>query len=171
MDGIIDVLNYVPQPVEVAFQPEKINSLLGTNLSSDEMVSLLTRLGFTLEGNMLDVPSWRTDIHYMADVAEEVARMYGYDKIPVTMFRGATAQGGYTDTQKKQNLTGSICRGMGYSEILTYSFGQPCHVRSNSSAQGQSFTERDSDHQPPGRGHLHYAHHYPALHDGHAVPK
>ena len=125
MDGIIDVLNYVPQPVEVAFQPEKINSLLGTNLSSDEMVSLLTRLGFTLEGNTLHVPSWRTDIHYMADVAEEVARMYGYDKIPVTMFRGATAQGGYTDTQKKQNLTGSICRGMGYSEILTYSFGSP----------------------------------------------
>jgi phenylalanyl-tRNA synthetase beta chain len=54
-----------------------------------------------------------------------VARIYGYDNIPVTMFRGATAQGGYTDEQKKRNLTGSICRGMGYSEILTYSFDSP----------------------------------------------
>lgn len=58
-------------------------------------------------------------------LAEEVARIYGYDNIPVTMFRGATAQGGYTDEQKKKNLTGSVCRGMGYSEILTYSFDSP----------------------------------------------
>ena len=125
MDGIIDVLNYVPQPVDVPFQPDRINSHLGTDLSRDEMVSLLSRLGFQVEGDVLHVPQWRTDIHHMADVAEEVARMYGYDKIPVTMFRGATAQGGYTDEQKKKNLTGSICRGMGYSEILTYSFGSP----------------------------------------------
>jgi phenylalanyl-tRNA synthetase beta chain len=89
------------------------------------MVSYLTRLGFTVEGDTLHVPEWRTDIHYMADVAEEVARIYGYDNIPVTMFRGATAQGGYTDEQKKRNLTGSVCRGMGYSEILTYSFDSP----------------------------------------------
>lgn len=51
--------------------------------------------------------------------------MYGYDRIPVTMFKGTTAQGGYTDEQKKRNLTGSSCRGLGYSEILTYSFGSP----------------------------------------------
>ena len=125
MDGIIDVLNDVPQPVTVEFSPEKINRHLGTDLSREEMVTYLNRLGFTVEGNDLHVPDWRTDIHYMADVAEEVARIYGYDKIPVTMFRGATAQGGYTDEQKKQNLVGSICRGMGYSEILTYSFDSP----------------------------------------------
>ena len=125
LDGVIDVLNYVPQPVDVAFVPEKINGLLGTELSREEMISLLGRLSFQVEGDVLHVPQWRTDIHCMADVAEEVARMYGYDKIPVTMFKGATAQGGYTDGQKKRNLTGSICRGMGYSEILTYSFGSP----------------------------------------------
>ena len=89
------------------------------------LTELLGRLGFTVEGDVLHVPEWRTDIHHMADVAEEVARMYGYDKIPVTMFKGATAQGGYTEEQKKRNLTGTICRGMGYSEILTYSFGSP----------------------------------------------
>ncbi len=125
MDGVIDVLSYVPQPVDVAFAPEKINGLLGTDLSREEMICLLSRLSFQVEGDVLHVPQWRTDIHHMADVAEEVARIYGYDKIPVTMFKGATAQGGYTDAQKKRNLTGSICRGMGYSEILTYSFGSP----------------------------------------------
>ena len=125
MDGIIDVLNYVPQPVTVAFEPDKINRHLGTDISREEMLELLGRLGFEAEGDTLKVPSWRSDIHYMADVAEEVARLYGYDKIPVTMFRGATAQGGYTDEQKKKNLIGSICRGMGYSEILTYSFDSP----------------------------------------------
>ncbi len=125
MDGIIDVLNEIPEPVDVAFCPEKINAHLGTELTREDMVELLSHLGFVAEGDVLHVPQWRTDIHYMADVAEEVARMYGYDKIPVTMFRAATAQGSYTEEQKKKNLAGSICRGMGYNEILTYSFGSP----------------------------------------------
>ncbi len=125
MDGVIDVLNYVPQPVTVDFDPERINRHLGTDLSRQAMEGYLSRLGFTVEGNTLHVPDWRTDIHHMADVAEEVARIYGYNEIPTTMFKGATAQGGYTDQQKKQNLAGSVCRGMGYSEILTYSFGSP----------------------------------------------
>ena len=125
MDGIIDVINYVPQPVEVPFEPEKINRHLGTDISREDMLSYLGRLGFEAEGDTLKVPSWRTDIHYMADVAEEVARIYGYNNIPTAMFKAATAQGGYTDAQKKQNLVGNTCRGMGYSEILTYSFGSP----------------------------------------------
>ena len=125
MDGVIDVLNYVPDPVTVAFEPEKINRHLGTDLTREDMVMYLSRLGFTVEGDQLHVPSWRTDIHYMADVAEEVARMYGYDNIPVTTFKGAAAKGGYTPEQKCKNLAGQICRGMGYSEILTYSFGSP----------------------------------------------
>lgn len=125
MDGVIDVLNYVPDPVTVAFEPEKINRHLGTNLSREDMVMYLQRLGFTVDGDQLHVPSWRTDIHYMADVAEEVARMYGYDNIPVTTFKGAAAKGGYTPEQKCKNQAGQICRSMGYSEILTYSFGSP----------------------------------------------
>ena len=125
MDGIIDVINYVPQPVTVAFEPEKINRHLGTDLTAEEMLAYLARLGFEAEGDSLKVPSWRTDIHYMADVAEEVARLYGYDNIPVAMFRAETAQGGYTTEQKKKNLIGTVCRGMGYNEILTYSFGSP----------------------------------------------
>ena len=125
MDGVIDVLNYVPDPVTVAFEPEKINRHLGTDLSREDMVMYLERLGFTVDGDQLHVPSWRTDIHFMADVAEEVARMYGYDNIPVTTFKGAAAKGGYTDEQKCKNKAGQICRGMGYSEILTYSFGSP----------------------------------------------
>ena len=125
MDGIIDVLNYVPQPVTVDFAPDQINRHLGTDISREDMIGYLARLGFEVEGDSLKVPSWRSDIHYMADVAEEVARIYGYNNIPTTMFKAATAQGGYTDNQKKQNLVGATCRGMGYSEILTYSFGSP----------------------------------------------
>ena len=125
LDGVIDVLNYVPQPVDVPFEPDRINAHLGTDLTPAEMEALLNRLGFVIEGDVIHVPEWRTDIHHMADVAEEVARMYGYDKIPVTMFKGATAQGGYTEEQKKRNLTGTVCRALGYSEILTYSFGSP----------------------------------------------
>jgi phenylalanyl-tRNA synthetase beta chain len=125
MDGVIDVIDYVPQPVTVAFEPDKINRHLGTDISREEMLEYLGRLGFEAEGDSLHVPSWRTDIHYMADVAEEVARLYGYDRIPVTMFKGATAQGGYTKEQKHKNLIGTVCRGMGYSEILTYSFDSP----------------------------------------------
>lgn len=125
MDGTIDVLNYVPEPVTVPFTPEKINRHLGTELSRDQQISYLNRLGFRVEGDILHVPSWRTDIHYMADVAEEVARMYGYNSIPVTTFKGAAAKGGYTQEQKLKNLAGSVCRSMGYSEILTYSFGSP----------------------------------------------
>ena len=125
MDGVIDVLNYVPDPVTVAFEPEKINRHLGTSLSREDMVMYLQRLGFTVDGDQLHVPSWRTDIHYMADIAEEVARMYGYDNIPVTTFKGAAAKGGYTPEQKCKNQAGQICRSMGYSEILTYSFGSP----------------------------------------------
>ena len=125
MDGVIDVLNYVPDPVTVAFEPEKINRHLGTDLSREDMVMYLGRLGFTVEGDQLHVPTWRTDIHYMADVAEEVARMYGYNNIPVTTFKGAAAKGGYTPEQKLKNQAGLVCRSMGYSEILTYSFGSP----------------------------------------------
>ncbi|MDD6024032.1 MAG: phenylalanine--tRNA ligase subunit beta [Oscillospiraceae bacterium] len=125
MDGVIDVLSYVPQPVTVPFEPDKINRHLGTDISPEEMLEYLGRLGFEAQGDMLKVPSWRSDIHYMADVAEEVARLYGYNRIPTTMFKGATAQGGYTDEQKKKNLTGILCRALGYSEILTYSFGSP----------------------------------------------
>ena len=125
LDGIIDVINYVPDPVEVLLEPEKINALLGTDISVDEMTAILKKLDFSLDGMTVKVPSWRSDVSCMADLAEEVGRFYGYDNIPSTVFSGETAQGGFSATQKLENTAGASCRALGFSEIYTYSFISP----------------------------------------------
>lgn len=71
------------------------------------------------------MPSWRPDLVGMADIAEEVGRLFGYNNIPTTTFRGAATEGGYTEAMKLENRAGSLCRSLGYSEILTYSFVSP----------------------------------------------
>ena len=122
LDGVIDILNYVPQPTVLTLEPEKINALLGTDVSADEMVRILKSVGFEVEGDQVTVPSWRGDVLRMADLAEEVARFYGYNNIPCTLVSGETTQGGYSDEQKLEQLLGSVCRTCGYDEIITYSF-------------------------------------------------
>ena len=125
VDGVIDILNYVPQPTVLKLEPAKINALLGTGVPEDEMVSILRKLDFTVDGDQVTVPSWRGDVLRMADLAEEVARFYGYNNIPNTLMRGQTTQGGYSADQKVENRLGEICRACGYSEIITYSFISP----------------------------------------------
>ena len=125
LDGVIDILNYVPQPTVLKLEPEKINALLGTDISAEDMRAMLLRLDFTLEGDTVIVPSWRSDVEHYSDLAEEVARLYGYDKIPATLMKGETTQGGLTDRQKAAQQVGTLCRSMGYSEIITYSFLSP----------------------------------------------
>ena len=125
LDGIIDVVNYVPQPVDLTLEPERINALLGTDISEADMVEYLRRLEVPVEGKTIHVPSWRPDLVQTADIAEEVGRLFGYNEIPTTSFKGVAAEGGYTGTMKLENLTGSVCRSLGYSEILTYSFVSP----------------------------------------------
>ena len=124
LDGMIDVINYVPQPKQLELEPEKINKLLGTNISEADMVSYLNRLEIPVEGRTIHVPSFRPDLNLMADIAEEVARIYGYNEIPVTDFKTST-QGGYSKEMKLENKAGAQCRAMGYSEIITYSFVSP----------------------------------------------
>ena len=123
MEGIIDVVAVESKSVRLPLEPDKINSLLGTDISRDFMAEVLTKLGFEMDGNMIIVPSWRSDIEHYADIAEEIARFYGYDVIEPTMFRGVTAQGGYSDKQNAERQLGQLCRGMGFYEIMTYSFG------------------------------------------------
>ena len=94
VDGVIDILNHVPQPTVLDLEPEKINDLLGTDVSGEEMASILRKLDFQVEGDRITVPSWRGDVLTMADLAEEVARFHGYNRIPVTLMRGTTTQGG-----------------------------------------------------------------------------
>ena len=125
VDGVIDILNFVPQPTVLKLEPEKINALLGTDITAGEMVSILKKLDFQVEGDQVTVPSWRGDVRRMADLAEEVARFHGYNNIPTTLMRGETTLGGYSDEQKLENRLGEVCRACGYDEIITYSFISP----------------------------------------------
>ena len=127
VDGVIDILNFVPQPTVLKLEPEKINALLGTRVPAGEMVSILQKLDFQIDGDQVTVPSWRGDVLRMADLAEEVARFHGYDNIPCTLVSGETTQGGYSPAQKLEQLLGSVCRTCGYDEIITYSFISPSY--------------------------------------------
>ena len=124
MDGIIDIVNYVPQPKTLVLEPEKINALLGTEISKEDMVKYLNLLEIEVEGDTIKVPSFRPDLNLMADIAEEVGRSYGYNEIPTTAFKTST-QGGYTPQMVLESKTGEACRALGYSEIITYSFVSP----------------------------------------------
>ncbi len=125
LDGVIDILNHVPQPTVLQLRPEKINALLGTDVPVDEMQSILKRLDFGVDGETVTVPSWRGDVEHYADLAEEVARFHGYNNIPSTLQRGETTRGGYTPEQQLERALGAVCRSCGYSEIITYSFISP----------------------------------------------
>ncbi len=124
LDGTIDIVNYVPAPRKVTLEPEKINALLGTNISREDMIAYLNYLEIPVEGDEILVPSWRPDLNHMADIAEEVGRSYGYNEIPTTAFHTST-QGGYTPVMKLETKAGTLCRALGFSEIITYSFVSP----------------------------------------------
>ena len=124
LDGIIDIVNYVPQPKTLPLEVDKINRLLGTEISKEEMVHYLNLLEIPVEGDTILVPSFRPDLNLMADIAEEVGRSYGYNTIPTTAFKNST-QGGYTEEMKLEAKAGVLCRSLGYNEIITYSFTSP----------------------------------------------
>ena len=125
LPGTIDILNYVPHPRVLKLEPDRINGLLGTDIAADEMVRILKKLDFSVEGDQVTVPSWRGDVIGMADLAEEVARFHGYNNIPTTLMRGQTTLGGFSEEEKLERQLGGMCRAMGYDEIITYSFISP----------------------------------------------
>ena len=124
LDGTIDIINYVPEEVTLDLEPERINRLLGTAISKEDMIKYLNLLEIPVENNTILVPSWRPDLLRMADIAEEVGRSFGYNEIPTTAFRTST-QGGYSPMMLLENKAGALCRSLGYSEIITYSFVSP----------------------------------------------
>ena len=124
LDGTIDIINYVPEAKTLTLEPEKINRLLGTDISREQMIDYLNRLEIPVEGDTILVPSFRPDLNLMADIAEEVGRSFGYNEIPTTAFKTST-QGGYSDFMKLESKAGTLCRSLGYSEIITYSFVSP----------------------------------------------
>ena len=127
ISGMIDVMGNVESPVSIKFRPEKINSFLGTDVSEKEMLEIFERLGIKADTDnmMLYPPSWRPDLLAEADIAEEVARFYGYDIIPTTLMTGATTCGIKTPEQKLESEISTILTSQGMYEIYTYNFQSP----------------------------------------------
>ena len=124
-DGIIDVVNCEYKPTVIELRPEKINAFLGTDISREEMVKILTDLDFEIDGNNIRVPSFRPDVEREADVAEEIARIYGYNKIESTALRGETTKGLKTRSQKVEDIIHSVLVAQGMYETMSFSFIGP----------------------------------------------
>lgn len=127
LDGVIDVCACLPEKTVLQLRPDKINELLGTDVSVAEMQEILKKLDFGVDGETITVPSWRGDVLHYSDLAEEVARFHGYNNIPCTLVRGETTKGGYSAQQLMEQHLGSVCRAAGYDEIITYSFISPTY--------------------------------------------
>ena len=125
VDGIIDVDTTSAENKRLPFEPEKINSLLGIDLTAEQQIAYLNKLGFEVENGEVVVPHFRTDISRMCDVAEEVARLYGYDNIPTTLFGGEAVLGALTPEQTFEKKIGEIARTCGFDEAFNFSFGNP----------------------------------------------
>lgn len=127
VDGVLDVIAQDTAPTVVKLEPDKVNRLLGTEISESEMRRILLSLGFELDGDEIHVPSWRADVEHYSDIAEEVARFYGYNRIPSTLSAGVNPRRGFSPVQKAENTIGALCRTAGYNEIITYSFISPTY--------------------------------------------
>ena len=125
VSGMIDVLGNVEEPVSIKFRPDKINSFLGTDIAEADMLETFERLGIECRDMMLYPPSWRPDLLAEADIAEEVARFYGYDLIPTTLMVGQTTCGILTPEQKLEREISNILTAQGLYEIYTYNFQSP----------------------------------------------
>ncbi len=123
--GCIDVYPTPKQQTVLPFEPEKMNKFLGMDISEKEMIDILGMLDFKVEDNKVYVPTFRADIEGMADISEEIARIYGYDKIPVTMTKGEVVAGGKTRLQKLEDTIKNTLSESGFYEIVTYSFIDP----------------------------------------------
>ena len=125
--GMIDIMGNVHDMETLPFRPEKINAFLGTDVPTETMVKYFKALGIEvdMENMTLTPPSYRPDLVGEADIAEEVARFYGYDKIPVTLLSGEATCGKKTDRQKAQDCINELLTAQGLYEIYTYTFTSP----------------------------------------------
>ena len=125
--GMVDVCSETREPVRVPFEPERINALLGTELTKEEMLGYLARveLAYDESTNEIVAPTFRQDIHCMADVAEEVVRFYGYDKVPTTLPTGEATTGKLPFKLRIEQIARDMAEYCGFSEGMTYSFESP----------------------------------------------
>ncbi|MBE5906577.1 MAG: phenylalanine--tRNA ligase subunit beta [Lachnospiraceae bacterium] len=125
--GCVDVYPNVRTGNRVKLEPEKINRLLGTEISKEDMVAYLAKidLEFDPASDEIIVPSWRQDVHVMADVAEEVIRFYGYDKVPTTLPYGRSTMGGKSKQMIVEEKARRVAHYNGFSQAMFYSFESP----------------------------------------------
>lgn len=125
--GMVDVYTTKKEPVRVPFEPEKINALLGTELSKKQMLKYFEpiELAYDAKTNEIVAPTFRHDIFRTADLAEEVARFYGYDNIPTTLPRGEATTGKLPFKLRIEEVARDIAEYCGFSQGMTYSFESP----------------------------------------------
>lgn len=124
LDGVIIDDHSKNEPLRIKFNPEWINHFLNTELSADEMKAILEKIDCKIEGDEIVVPTFRPDLLHKADIAEEIARFYGYNVIPSTAIKGG-AQGKYSTRQKFDMTITDTLIALGVNEIMTYSFISP----------------------------------------------
>lgn len=127
ISGMIDAMGNVEGETTIAFRPERINAFLGTDVPVDEMVRILTALEVKTDTDsmILTPPSFRPDLQAEADIAEEIARFYGYDVIPTSLLRGETTVGAKTPAQLMADTLNEVLTAQGMYEIYTYTFQSP----------------------------------------------
>ncbi|MCM1538798.1 MAG: phenylalanine--tRNA ligase subunit beta [bacterium] len=125
--GIVDVKAPFQEPVRVLFEPERINAFLGTAISREEMLQIFERIEIVYDEktNELICPVFRQDLLSFADIAEEVARFYGYDKIPVTLPNGEATAGKHSFSQRIMEKAREVAEFCGFSQCMCYSFESP----------------------------------------------
>lgn len=125
--GIVDIYPNVKGDKRIPFEPEKYNKLLGTDIAKETMLAYFSKidLGYDPASNEVIVPSWRQDLECDADLAEEVARFFGYDKIPTTLPSGEATTGKLTFKLRIEAVAREIAEFCGFSQGMTYSFESP----------------------------------------------
>ena len=125
--GMVDVYSKKKEPVRVPFDADEINGLLGTNISKEEMLSYFKKIDLEYDeaSNEVIAPTFRHDLFRMADLAEEVARFYGYDNIPTTLPRGEATTGKLSFKLRVEEIARDIAEFCGFSQGMTYSFESP----------------------------------------------
>ena len=125
LSGVVEVDHSDHSVRTIPLEKDWINSYINASLSEQEMTGILESLGFSVENGVVTVPSFRSDVETKYDLSEEIAKFYGYDNIPSASFKSDISGGGYTEEQKFERELGEALRGVGLSEILTYTFVSP----------------------------------------------
>ncbi len=125
--GAIDYYPVKKEPITIAYDAGKINALLGTEISEEDMVKYFETIDLAVdrEKKMVIVPTWRQDLERLADLAEEVARFYGYDKIPMTLPQSSATMGGLSEKMMLEAKVRNVVEAYGFCEGMTYSFESP----------------------------------------------